>query len=182
MHGCREARDHGIKEVGLPSRLASFKPLPLPSLAAQPVPAALPAASGSSSSSTAGPGGARLQWAALSAQSARGPAGSLVDRAVAKMQTTGASWWDGRPLRRGRSGSVQFGRGGGCSSSSREVTLVGEEPSGAWAVDLHNEEPASRGRQGPARGLAGGPVCRIELPPQEQGRGPRIEMRLPSFR
>ena len=30
---CRVARDHGISSVGLPSRLASFKALPLPALA-----------------------------------------------------------------------------------------------------------------------------------------------------
>ncbi len=32
---CREARDHGISSVGLPSRLAAFRALPLPQLAEQ---------------------------------------------------------------------------------------------------------------------------------------------------
>ena len=213
--------------MGLPSRLATFRALPLPRLSAG-------GGKGSSGRAAAAGGGASggtssggTSGGSRGGASSRPEEGSLLDRTLAKFQREGFTWWDDHPYadhhhpalpqlfgkrQPGSITSITSSSSGGSSSGGGSGTPAnssragrrggGEGPPplpllGTWAVELCNEEPARQqgrgllafiggkgrgGGGGGARGLPGGRVCRIELPPQPQGMGPRISMCLPSFR
>ena len=150
----REARDHGISSVGLPSRLAAFKALPLPALEA---------------SCPSGGGGGKLRggadrppahaswWDLPHARPGRGGGGGSTAPPPAPASSSGAAPTAAVEL----CNSERGGGGGGLWGR-----LAGGRRGGAGAG---------------GRGLAS-PVCQIELPQMKPSWAPRIQMFLPSFR
>eukprot|EP00887_Chlorella_sp_A99_P008182 scaffold12.g8182.t1 len=160
----REARDHGIREIGLPSRLAAFRAAPLPSLQA----------------------GRRGQPAAAGAAS--------VTAAAAGGTAPPMTWWDSncpQQLAQQRQQHRGGGGGGGGSAAGGSAAVLaggaqGRRESETLALELVNSEPVQRpgsrllGRSIQGRGLSD-PVCTIGMPRLSPGWAPPIRMFLPSF-
>ncbi|KAI7836283.1 hypothetical protein COHA_009832 [Chlorella ohadii] len=154
----RDARDHGIASVGLPSRMASFKALPLP---------ALQGGGGAEGSSSLGGRHDRPARQADSSSSggSRGRHGS---------------WWD-LPHARSRRGGGEPGTSApGAGSPTAVVELCNSEPAGRGGAGLWGLLGGRGRRDTHGRGLSS-PVCRIEMPQLAPAWAPRIQMFLPSF-
>ncbi|PRW61256.1 NEOXANTHIN-DEFICIENT 1-like isoform X1 [Chlorella sorokiniana] len=95
----REARDHGISSVGLPSRMASFKALPLP--AVQRVGGAAEDSSSSGSGGRAGPGS---WWDLPHARSRRGGGGPAASAPGAGSPTAAVELYNSEPTEGGSGG------------------------------------------------------------------------------
>ncbi|KAL4431343.1 hypothetical protein ABPG75_006599 [Micractinium tetrahymenae] len=101
----REARDHGISSVGLPSRLATFRALPLPELAEQ--------------------AGQALQAGRLRGGGGGGGSGSSGSVAA------GTSWWDLAHPRAARGGGGRGATARSAGSATAAVELSNAEPARA---------------------------------------------------
>jgi hypothetical protein len=158
----RTARNHGIASVGLPSRLATFRALPLP---------ALGDGGASSGSSATGKGKAQQQKGTQQQQQA--PA-----RAI--------SWWD-RPHSGGQGGGSGSGQAGSsvsaaAASPTAMVELCNSEWTGlAGRLASVGSQLLAGGERRRGRGLVS-PVCCIEVPQLVPAWAPKINMFLPSFR
>ncbi|KAI3424439.1 hypothetical protein D9Q98_009991 [Chlorella vulgaris] len=157
----RTARNHGIASVGLPSRLATFRALPLP---------ALGDGGASSGSSATGKGKAQQQKGTQQQQQA--PA-----RAI--------SWWD-RPHSGGQGGGSGSGQAGSsvsaaAASPTAMVELCNSEWTGlAGRLASVGSQLLAGGERRRGRGLVS-PVCCIEVPQLVPAWAPKINMFLPSF-